>query len=47
VVGAIDLFGGGLALWLNLLLSHLFLGFKEDGIVPSPLIRISLVIHVI
>jgi hypothetical protein len=36
-----------LARRLILLLSHLFLGCKEDGTIPRPTIRISLMIHAI
>jgi hypothetical protein len=43
----VDLFGGGLALQLILLLCHLFLGFMKDGTIPCPVICISLMIHAI
>jgi hypothetical protein len=47
VVGVVDLFGGGLVVWLIFLLSHIFLGFKEDGTILRHVIHISLVIHAI
>jgi hypothetical protein len=43
----VDFFGGGLVLWLILLLGHLLFRLKKDRTIPFPMICIPIMIHAI